>query len=41
MHDGHRRLQEAFEKNKIVEKENLVSVSDSVANEVLFYSFHI
>lgn len=31
MHDGHRRLQEAFEKNKVVEKENIIAVSASAS----------
>lgn len=41
MHDGHRRLQKAFEKNKVVEKENIMAVSSSAsasAQEVKYKS---
>lgn len=39
MHDGHRRLQEAFEKNKVVEKENIIAVSASASvHGVKYYS---
>lgn len=34
MHDGHRRLQEAFEKNKVLEKESVTSSALASVQEV-------